>query len=423
MSQASISLIIVAVMFVLLLTRLFPMCVTALLAAFAMAAFGIIDLKTILAQFGTSNVFCVLGMMIVGGALFETGAAQKLGNALLGKRALSERVFAIWLVVVVTCFSAFLSNTTTVAMFMPIVGGLVANSNGRLTKKDTYMLIGYGATLGGCMTLVGSPTQHLMAQELLTSNGFAEMDFFYGLRGTLVGLLVLVLYILFAWKPICKTFDFPEIEEMPAPQKSADGKKAGSIRMILSALILAGTILMIALKLVSSGAGALIGATAVVATRCIDIETAMRKVNWQIIALLGALFAVAEGFNTSGAGALCVEWLMGLFGESTTPYLLYAVMVAAAVLLTNVMDNIAAQALLGPIAMAIAIRTGIQPATMAFSVLMGCNIAYATPISTPCITMTLSGGYRFKDYLKVGVPLSLLSFLAVILLFPLIYGL
>lgn len=422
MSQGGISLIIVAVMFVFLLTRIFPMCITALLAAFAMSAFGIIDVKTILSQFGTSNVFCVLGMMIVGGALFETGAAQKLGNALLGKHGMSERVFAVWLVVVVTCFSAFLSNTTTVAMFLPIVGGLAAGSAGKITKKDTYLFIGYGATLGGCMTLIGSPTQHLMAQELLTSNGFAEMGFFYGVRGTLVGLAVAILYILFAWKPICKVMDFPETEEESAPQK--DSARAGSPRrMILSACLLAGTVLLIALKLVSSGAGALIGATAVIATRCIDIETAMKKVNWQIIALLGALFAVAEGFNSSGAGALCVEWLMQLFGTNTMPFLLYAVIVAVSVLLTNVMDNIATQALLGPIAMAIAIRMGINPATMAFSVLMGCNIAYATPISTPCITMTLSGGYRFKDYLKVGSPLALFSYLAVILTFPLLYGL
>lgn len=420
MSDGVLSLIIVAVMFVLLLIRVFPMCVTAMLAAFAMAVFGIIDVDTILAQFGTSNVFCVLGMMIVGGALFETGAARRVGDLLLRRRGMSERTFTVWLVIVVTLFSSFLSNTTTVAMFMPIVGGIAAGSAGAVTRKHTFLFIGFASTLGGCMTLIGSPTQHLMAQELLAQNGFPEMGFFFGVRGTLVGLAVLVAYILIAWKPIthCLSFPEPEEEQVPGRQRLPESP----VRMVLSALILVGTILLIAFKVVSSGAGALIGATAVVTTRCISIETAMHKVNWQIVALLGALFAVAEGFNTSGAGQLCVDFLLNLFGNNTHPFVLYAVIMMAAVLLTNVMDNIATQALLGPIAMAIAIELGIQPATMAFSVLMGCNIAYATPISTPCITMTLSGGYRFKDFLKIGLPLALITYVVVIAALPLLYG-
>lgn len=420
MSDSVLSLIIVAVMFVLLLLRVFPMCVTAMLAAFAMAVFGIIDVDTILAQFGTSNVFCVLGMMIVGGALFETGAARKVGDLLLRRRGMSEKAFTVWLVVVVTLFSSFLSNTTTVAMFMPIVGGIAAGSAGAITRKHTYMFIGFASTLGGCMTLIGSPTQHLMAQELLAQNGFSEMGFFYGVRGTLVGLAILVVYILAAWKPITRCLSFPEPREEQADPARRPAESP--VRMILSAAILVGTILLIAFKVVSSGAGALIGATAVVVTRCIPIETAMRKVNWQIVALLGALFAVAEGFNASGAGELCVDFLLGLFGSDASPFVLYAVIMLAAVFLTNLMDNIATQALLGPIAMAIAIELGIQPATMAFSVLLGCNIAYATPISTPCITMTLSGGYRFQDFLKVGLPLAVITYLIMIFALPLLYG-
>ena len=171
MSNEVIALIIMAVMLILFLFQVFPLAVTAMLGALAMAAFGLTDLNRILAQFGTSNVFCVLGMMVVGGTLFETGLAVRLGSFILGKHKNNEKVFMTILIVTVTAFSSFLSNTTTTAMFMPVVAGIAASSEGRITIKNTYMLIGFSATLGGCMTLMGSPTQHLLAQDLLASYG------------------------------------------------------------------------------------------------------------------------------------------------------------------------------------------------------------------------------------------------------------
>ena len=76
MSPDVIALIITAGMLLLFVLQVFPLAITALLAAFAMSAFNIINLNTIMEQFGTSNVFCVAGMMVVGSALFDTGLAR-----------------------------------------------------------------------------------------------------------------------------------------------------------------------------------------------------------------------------------------------------------------------------------------------------------------------------------------------------------
>ncbi len=422
MAQSSIALIIILVMMILFVIPKIPMPVTAMLAAFAMAIFGLIKVNDIMAQFGTSNVFCVLGMMVVGGTLFETGLAQKIGYFILGAGAKTEKLFMVILLITVTVFSAFLSNTTTTAMFIPIVAGVAATSGGAIKKKNNIMLIGIAATVGGCASLMGSPSQHTLANTLLAENGIGEMSFFYGTKGTLVILAIIILYYLFIGSKLSnKVFDFDEVPDTDADQK--EEKKFSPYKMIMSGVILVASVTIIALKWVSSGGGALIGAVACVVFGCVDIETAFKKINWSVIMMLGGLFAVAVGFNSSGAGKVCVNAVFSLFGTNVSPYLIYCLVVFVAMVMTNVVDNIATQALIAPIALPLALQLGLNPVTVVFSVLVGCNIAFATPISTPPMTMSLVGGYRFKDYLKVGGLLSIITYIGVIVIFPLIYGL
>ena len=96
------------------------------------------------------------------------------------------------------------------------------------------------------------------------------------------------------------------------------------------------------------------GALACVVSGLISTEDAFKKVNWNVVGMLGALLAVSEGFNNCGAGELCVEIMFKIFGENASPFVLYAVIMLIALIITNIIDNIAAQALIAPIALSIA---------------------------------------------------------------------
>lgn len=258
-----------------------------------------------------------------------------------------------------------------------------------------------------------------MAQELLSKNGYSSMSFFYGLRGSLVLLAVMVGFYLLAGQRITSGFSCPEPTVSAPPFQ---GESKSKYRMVLSALILVGSITLIATGVVSSGAGALIGAVACVTLRITTLDRALERINWSIVMMLGALLAVSKAFDASGAGALCVQAMTRIFGAGGGVFA-FAAALAAAMILTNVVDNIATQALVAPIALELAVNAGLDPRAAVFCVLSACNIAYATPISTPCISMTLSGGYRFTDYFKLGAPLSILSLAALLAVFPLLYAL
>jgi len=91
-----------------------------------------------------------------------------------------------------------------------------------------------------------------------------------------------------------------------------------------------------------------------------------------------------------------------------------------AVIITNFMSSTATAALLVPIAAIAALELGYDVKAAVVSVAIAANVGYATPIATPPLTMTLSGGYRFMDYVKFGGLFNVLAFILMIVLFPLV---
>lgn len=420
MQEVVIALVIIACMCALFVSQLLPISLVALLAAMAMAFSGILPFETLMAQFGKDTLFSVAGMMIIGRTIYETGIAEVIGDDILKHVTHHRKVFNVLLIICVFTVSMFLSNTAVSSIFIPMTISLALVSKGRLSGRNSVMWIGFASTLGGCGTLVGSPAQHMMAQELLIANGEAEMPFFYGLKASLILLVVMIVYYLVLGDRLIGH----DAQSIPDSQEQGEGEvqvKGSKYRMAMSLIALVGAVSLIASGLVTPGVGALIGATFCVLTRVTTMENALKSVSWPTIVMLGSLFAVSEGFNSSGAGEFCVNVILNVF-HSASGYVMLAVILFAAVFLTNIADNIAVQALIGPIAYSLSLHAGLDPMAVTFSVLLACNIAYGTPISTPCVSMTLTGGYRFTDYLKVGLPLCVISYIVMMVVVIPLYG-
>lgn len=174
---AILILLIVVCAFVL---QKFPVSVAALLGALAMMAFGILTPSEAISSFGSDAVIMVAGVMVIGNAVFESGLAERLGDAILRFRpaARSERCFMVIILALIAFLSAFMSNTAAVAMFMPLVSSVARASKGRIKKKNLFMAMGIASILGGNCTLAGS-TPQLTAQGILENTpGVRTLTFF-----------------------------------------------------------------------------------------------------------------------------------------------------------------------------------------------------------------------------------------------------
>ena len=445
METSVITLIIVGAMLIFYMTDILPIAVTSILACLACSIFGVIPFSAAFEGFGNDLLFLLVGMLVVGAALFETGVAQVIGKKIISMVGTNKRIFIVASIFVSTIISLFISNTATASLILPITASAVAASSGRLTKKDTFMMMGIAVCAGGGLTLIGS-TPQLIAQALLQDSGYETVGFFeYSVIGLPVLILVTFFYLTIGGRLQERAFDFSEIIDDvntngtegnslisntdsvtdgstngTKAKSSVDGKEDRSVKMLISVGILLFCIIGFITEIWSMGVVAMFGAVLCVATKCIPLKRIFEKMDWTSIIIVGCSFGISSALDKSGAGRLVAHGMISLLGNNASPWLLCSVLTLISSLLTNFMSSTATASLLVPIAALMAIELDYNVKAVVMAVAIAANIGYATPISTPAITMSLSGGYRFKDYVKVGGLINVLAIILVIVLLPVI---
>lgn len=157
----------------------------------ALTLFGIITPSEALAGFSNSVVIMFAGLFIVGAGIFNTGLAEQIGNKLISLGKGSETRLLIIIMVTVGVFSAFMSNTGTVAVLMPVVISVALSM--KISPAQLLMPLAFASSLGGVLTLIGTPP-NLVASNLMKESGYEAMGFFYF---TPIGLVALLSGILF----------------------------------------------------------------------------------------------------------------------------------------------------------------------------------------------------------------------------------
>lgn len=187
---------------------------------------------------------------------------------------------------------------------------------------------------------------------------------------------------------------------------------ARSAKAGLALVIVGGSVGLASIGLVPLAISALAGAILMFATGCVRFDRVGRALSAKVIVLVASSIALGRFVLVSGAA----EWLGQLLAGGLQ-YLPHAMVLAAIMLsvtvLTNFASNMAAAAVGTPIAFSLATKLGIPPEPLVLAVLFGCNLCYATPVAYQTNMMILTeGGYKFRDYVRSGVPLVLLMTVA-----------
>lgn len=164
--------------------------IVALTALAALLVFGILTPTEALAGFSSPIVIMMIGLFVVGGAIMQTGLAKLTGNKLMALSHGNETVTFLLVMLVTSFIGAFVSNTGTVALMMPIIVSLAAASG--LQSSRFLMPLAFAGSLGGMLTLIGTPP-NLVIDEVLTEAGYQSLSFFSFMP---VGLIVIVIGII-----------------------------------------------------------------------------------------------------------------------------------------------------------------------------------------------------------------------------------
>lgn len=214
--------------------------------------------------------------------------------------------------------------------------------------------------------------------------------------------------------------------ELPALRRDSalvvvSEREAGQVdwpKAMTSVGILAAVILAAGLGWLPIVAAALLGCIALVLLGCLTPDEAYEAIDWRVIVLLAGVFPLGIAIQTSGLADWLVTHTLAPLG-SVAPLLALGALYLCTALLTEVMSNNAAAVLLTPIALGTAATLGVDAKPFLIAVMFAASTAFATPVGYQTNTMVYgAGGYRFTDFLKIGLPLNLLFLLLAILAIP-----
>ena len=209
----TITLIVLALTIALFIWGRVRSDIVALSALVVLIFAGILTPTEALAGFSSPVVIMMTGLFVVGGAILQTGLARAAGNRMMGMAGGNETRAFLLVMLTTSAIGAFVSNTGTVALMMPIIVSMAAQ--GGFSSSRLLMPLAFAGSLGGMLTLIGTPP-NLVVSEELERHGFEGLSFFSFLP---VGLIVITIGVLFLL-PMSKTL----IKKQKGHSRRGDGK-------------------------------------------------------------------------------------------------------------------------------------------------------------------------------------------------------
>ncbi len=189
-------------------------------------------------------------------------------------------------------------------------------------------------------------------------------------------------------------------------------------KLVITIVTLLAVVLAVSLGLLPIVTAATAGCAALMLTGCLRPNEAYRAIDLSLVFVLAGSLALGTALNKTGITTVLADWLAGVSAD-TGPFLVMAGFFLLAVVVSELMSNSGTVALLGPITIAVAAKMGINPMSLLAAITFGSSAAFAMPIGYQTSLMIYGpGGYRFRDFILMGIPLDLILALLALLLIP-----
>lgn len=188
----------------------------------------------------------------------------------------------------------------------------------------------------------------------------------------------------------------------------------------LALVILLGMVLLVAIGWLSMLKAAILAAVLMILTRCCAPDRAFQSIEWSVLLVIAAALGIGQALDVTGAATAIATAFIGIAGDN--PWIALAVVYGITSIMTEVITNNAAAALVFPIALAVAQNLEVNFMPFAIAIMIAASASFSTPIGYQTNLMVYGpGGYRFTDFMRIGIPLNLLFWIITVAIAPLVY--
>ncbi len=423
-------LVLVAVVGALIWDRVRPD-VVALSGAAVLLMTGVVRPMEVQGAFASPAIIALASLFVIAYALELTGL---LDRAIQAGVRLARRAGAagVWMLLTgIGGVSCFLNSTPIVVLGAPVVRDIARQLN--LSPRRYLIPLSYIAILSGCCTLIGTST-NLLVDDMARISGQPRFGIF---EITPVGVPIAIaggLYLFFfSGRLMRKSIEEPMPEEVADSDSDRkvhskiDEMHVGGVQVghaelfatprpfqpgksMIAAAIFIAAIVAAAMNIAPIAATAFAGAVLLILLKVITADEAYGGLKPDILILIAGMVVIGIAMEESGLASAATRALIGSLGD-VSPIVALLVLYGATMILTEILSNATVAVLVTPIAVALAESLGVSPRPFLVAVMMAGSLAFATPFGYQTnVIVYQMGGYSYMDFVRVGLPLNLISY-------------
>ncbi|MBN3582023.1 SLC13/DASS family transporter [Algoriphagus aestuarii] len=423
------------------ITEALPIAATAFLPLIFMPLLGILPIADVSENYMHPTVLLYMGGFLLATGIEKWNLHRRIALNIINLLGTDLRRIVLGFILATGILSMWISNSATSLMMLPIGLAVVNQFKSQLGESNTSIAdrlgknimlgIAYSASIGGLATLIGTPTNAIMAAVIKDlydySIGFNEWLAF-GLPLVAVMLFICWYYLVSSANRLPKNFSLPDGKNIIGNQLKALGNisyEEKSVMIVFGtvclAWILRSFVLVKFLPEIDDTIIVLVGVVFLFILpsssgddRILDWKTAER-IPWGVLILFGGGLALAAGFKETGLA----EWIGQRFTliEGISFFLLLLIIIASVNFLTEVTSNVATASMLLPILASVAFKLDLHPFGLMVGATLAASCAFMLPVATPPNAVVFGSGYlQMKDMVKAGFWLNIISIFLVTLM-------
>lgn len=386
---------------------------TSLIILFIQPILGITSFDNAVIGFASPILFLMIGGFIIAEGISQSGLVQRLTYFVLdkigttAKRGLFVAVFATGIL------SAWIENVVAFALIIPIIAEIIdlmgckgaceGNSN---YAKSLILGVCFASLAGGLATEIGT-APNLMAAAY-THISFANWMVF--------GIPIALILLFAIWQFLGIVFP-SEVKGIKGGSETIKAK-VESLGKITRNEKLAVVILLFTIFLwvttsftgLNSYSIALIGAVLFLIFKILDWKDAQKNIDWGLVLFFGGALSLGSALLNTGAANWLINDVMSALGPNPDTMIIVIILMVVAVLITQVMSNIALSAILVPLAVIMSQQQNLATGLYAVPIAIACSLSFMLPMADPTVAMAYGTGYvKIKEIFKAGLPIIILG--------------
>lgn len=436
-------------------TEATPIAVTALLPIVLFPLFGIATSANTLKHYASGTIFLFFGGFLIAGALARWGVDRRIALLTIKLVGTKPQQIILGILLATAFLSAWVSNTATAAMMLPIAIALInvvrsTRNNESIDKREhnfqvsLLLSVAYGASIGGVLTLIGTPPNGIFARFVEQTYG-DQVSFLAWMK---LSIPVVSIILTLAYLMLVKVLFREQIDAIPGGKEwvNQELKKLGAMtrgeKIVLTVFVVAallwtfgplirgieinGTLPLKPLRdeTIAMAAGIFLFLIPVDRTNgvhALDWDSASKAISWDVLLLFGGGLAMSAAIQSTGASQVLGAQATAL--ANLPNWVLITGVTATTTFVSEFTSNTALAATMMPIIASISHSLNLHPESMLIAATLGASFAFMMPVGTPPNAMVFSTGrIKMSEMIRAGFWLNIVSIIVIVILCLLFSG-